>query len=52
VNPARNSPGVICERMVVPLNAVGLYVPAGAAPLPSTAIMLAVPARIAVARFA
>jgi len=41
------SPGVICERMVVPLGAVGLYVPAGTAPLPSTAIMLAVPARIA-----
>jgi histidinol dehydrogenase len=31
----------------VPLGAVGLYVPAGTAPLPSTAIMLAVPARIA-----
>ena len=31
------SPGVTCERMIVPLNAVGLYVPAGTAPLPSTA---------------
>ena len=31
----------------VPIDAVGLYVPAGRAPLPSTAIMLAVPARIA-----
>jgi histidinol dehydrogenase len=41
------SPGVICERRMVPLDAVGLYVPAGTAPLPSTAIMLAVPARIA-----
>jgi len=41
------APGVICERMIVPLGAVGLYVPAGTAPLPSTAIMLAVPARIA-----
>jgi histidinol dehydrogenase len=41
------SPGVVCERMIVPLGAVGLYVPAGTAPLPSTAIMLAVPARIA-----
>ena len=41
------SPGVTCERMVVPIGAVGLYVPAGTAPLPSTAIMLAVPARIA-----
>jgi histidinol dehydrogenase len=41
------SPGVTCERLVVPIGAVGLYVPAGTAPLPSTAIMLAVPARIA-----
>jgi len=41
------SPGVLCERLTVPLRAVGLYVPAGTAPLPSTAIMLAVPARIA-----
>lgn len=41
------SPGVICERRVVPLQAVGLYVPAGTAPLPSTALMLAIPARIA-----
>lgn len=41
------SPGVVCERVMVPLNAVGLYVPAGTAPLPSTAIMLAIPARIA-----
>lgn len=41
------APGVVCERIVVPLDAVGLYVPAGTAPLPSTALMLAVPARIA-----
>ena len=41
------SPGVVCERLIVPLGAVGLYVPAGTAPLPSTAIMLAVPARLA-----
>lgn len=40
-------PGVICERISKPLRAVGLYVPAGTAPLPSTAIMLAVPAAIA-----
>jgi histidinol dehydrogenase len=39
--------GVRCERLVIPLDAVGLYVPAGTAPLPSTAIMLAVPARLA-----
>ncbi len=41
------APGVICERRSVPVRAVGLYVPAGSAPLPSTAIMLAVPAAIA-----
>jgi histidinol dehydrogenase len=41
------APGVVCERVVRPIRAVGLYVPAGSAPLPSTAIMLAIPARIA-----
>jgi histidinol dehydrogenase len=41
------APGVTCERFSVPIRAVGLYVPAGSAPLPSTAIMLAVPAAIA-----
>jgi len=40
-------PGVRCERLSHPLDAVGLYVPAGTAPLPSAAIMLAVPAAIA-----
>jgi len=41
------APGVVCERLTRPVRAVGLYVPAGSAPLPSTAIMLAIPARIA-----
>lgn len=41
------SPGVRCERHFRAIDAVGLYVPAGTAPLPSAAIMLAVPARIA-----
>jgi histidinol dehydrogenase len=41
------TPGVVCERLEVPIDSVGLYVPGGSAPLPSTAIMLAVPARIA-----
>ena len=40
-------PGVRCERRSLPIDAVGLYVPAGTAPLPSAAIMLAVPAEIA-----
>ncbi len=37
----------MCERVSKPLQSVGLYVPAGSAPLPSTAIMLGVPAEIA-----
>ena len=37
-------PGVVCERISRPIESVGLYVPAGTAPLPSAAIMLAVPA--------
>ena len=40
-------PGVRCERVARPIENVGLYVPAGAVPLPSTVIMLAVPARLA-----
>ncbi len=40
-------PGVVCERITRPIDAVGLYVPAGSAPLPSAVVMLAVPARIA-----
>ncbi len=41
------APGVMCERFSVPIHAVGLYVPAGVAPLPSTAVMLGVPAVLA-----
>lgn len=40
-------PGVRCERLYRPIPAVGLYVPAGSAPLPSTVIMVAVPAQLA-----
>ena len=39
--------GVRVERMLRAVRRVGLYVPAGSAPLPSTALMLGVPARIA-----
>ncbi|WP_376692874.1 histidinol dehydrogenase [Wenzhouxiangella sp. EGI_FJ10409] len=39
--------GVTCEARWRALDPVGLYVPAGTAPLPSTAIMLGVPARLA-----
>ncbi|MCE7930824.1 MAG: histidinol dehydrogenase [Xanthomonadales bacterium PRO6] len=41
------APGVMCERLPLPVPRVGLYVPAGSAPLPSTALMLCVPARLA-----
>lgn len=40
-------PGVVCTRFVRPIDRVGLYVPGGTAVLPSTALMLAVPAQIA-----
>jgi histidinol dehydrogenase len=40
-------PGVLCERLIRPIPAVGLYVPAGLAPLPSTVVMLGVPAQLA-----
>jgi len=41
------APGVRCEQLIRPIDRVGLYAPAGSAPLPSTVWMLAVPARIA-----
>lgn len=41
------APGVVCERIVRPVGRVGLYVPAGSAPLPSTMLMLGIPARLA-----
>jgi len=40
-------PGVTCRRMSRPIGAVGLYVPGGTAVLPSSALMLAVPAKVA-----
>lgn len=39
--------GVFCWREVRAIESVGLYVPAGSAPLPSTLLMLGIPARIA-----
>lgn len=41
------APGVRCGRILRPVPRVGLYVPAGSAPLPSTALMLGVPAMLA-----
>jgi histidinol dehydrogenase len=41
------APGVRCGRILRAIDRVGLYVPAGSAPLPSTALMLGVPAALA-----
>lgn len=40
-------PGVRCVQRAVPIGRAGLYVPGGKAPLFSTVVMLAVPARVA-----
>lgn len=39
--------GVLCEVLTRPIESVGLYIPGGTAPLFSTVLMLAVPAKIA-----
>lgn len=41
------TPGVVCEQRFTALGAVGLYIPGGSAPLPSTVMMLGVPAMVA-----
>lgn len=40
-------PGVRCVQRPVPIRSVGLYIPGGKAPLFSTVLMLALPARVA-----
>ncbi len=40
-------PGVVCWQKSVPISKVGLYIPGGTAPLFSTVLMLATPAKIA-----
>lgn len=40
-------PGVVCWQRAIPIDRVGLYIPGGTAPLFSTVLMLALPARIA-----
>ncbi|MBR6424465.1 MAG: histidinol dehydrogenase [Oscillospiraceae bacterium] len=40
-------PGVVLGQRVIPIDKVGLYVPGGTAPLPSTVLMTAIPAKIA-----
>lgn len=40
-------PGIRCQQVTRPIQAVGLYIPGGSAPLFSTVLMLATPAKIA-----
>lgn len=40
-------PGVVCWQKDIPIDRVGLYIPGGTAPLFSTVLMLAIPAKIA-----
>ena len=41
------SPGVVCWQKSSPIEKVGIYIPGGTAPLFSTILMLAIPAKIA-----
>jgi len=45
--PVRVQPGVTVQRVVRPIERVGLYVPGGRAAYPSSVLMMAVPARLA-----
>lgn len=46
-SPVETMPGVRCWRRSVAIEKVGLYIPGGTAPLFSTLLMLAIPAKIA-----
>lgn len=47
INKVETSPGVFCWRESRPIEKVGIYIPGGSAPLFSTVLMLAIPAKIA-----
>lgn len=47
VKKIETTPGVVCWQKPVAIEKVGLYIPGGSAPLFSTVLMLAIPARIA-----
>ena len=47
VKVVETSPGVFCRTESRPVEKVGLYIPGGTAPLFSTVLMLAIPARLA-----
>lgn len=43
-------PGVHCKQIIRPIDTIGIYIPGGSVPLPSTVIMLGIPAHIAKCR--
>ena len=47
LSKVETAPGVTCWQKAVPITKVGLYIPGGTAPLFSTVLMLAIPARTA-----
>ena len=47
IKKVETSPGVMCWQKAVPIEKVGLYIPGGTAPLFSSVLMLAIPAKIA-----
>lgn len=47
IKRVETAPGVVCWQKAVPIEKVGLYIPGGTAPLFSTVLMLAIPAKIA-----
>jgi histidinol dehydrogenase len=47
IRKIETTPGVVCWRESRPIERVGIYIPGGSAPLFSTVLMLAVPAKIA-----
>jgi len=47
IKKIETTPGVTCWQKAVAIEKVGLYIPGGTAPLFSTVLMLAIPARIA-----
>jgi histidinol dehydrogenase len=47
VTKIETMPGVMCWRKAVPIQKIGIYIPGGTAPLFSTVLMLAIPAKLA-----
>jgi histidinol dehydrogenase len=47
IDPIETVKGVAVGQLIVPYDTVGIYIPGGRAPYPSTVLMTAIPARIA-----